>query len=99
MPDFTIRNVDHLLAERIQAFAKHQQWTVNEVLLHALRRGLGAAELGAQAETQVDAGEFAAQTGAWNAAEQAVFRETALALSVARSDQLAPTAGEMRLFE
>lgn len=92
MPDFTIRNVDHLLAERIQAFAKHHQWSVNEVLMHALRRGLSAAELSAQAETLIDTGDFASPPGEWNAAEQAVFRETALALSTARSDQLVPVA-------
>ena len=53
MPDLVIRQVDHLLAERIQAFAKNHQWSINEVLLHALRRGLSATESGQQAETLI----------------------------------------------
>lgn len=99
MPDLVIRHVDHLLAERIQAFAKNRQWSVNEVLLHALRRGLGAAESGQQAETLFDADELAMLAGPWNATEQAVFLETVQALSVARSDPLAPASGESALFE
>ena len=99
MPDLVIRHIDHLLAERIQSFAKAQQWSLNEVLLHALRRGLGVAENGQQAETLVDADELAMLAGAWNPAEQAVFRETVQALSTARGDQLLPTLREARLFE
>ncbi|MEW9571499.1 hypothetical protein ABQJ54_07035 [Rhodanobacter sp. Si-c] len=99
MPDLVIRHVDHLLAERIQAFAKNHQWSVNEVLLHALRRGLGAAENGLQTETLIDTDELALLAGQWNAAEQAVFRETAQALSTARSDPLVPVPREASLFE
>jgi hypothetical protein len=94
MPDLVIRQVDHLLAERIQAFAKARQWSLNEVLLHALRRGLGIAENGRQAETSVDADELAMLAGPWNAAEQAVFHETVQALSIARGDALLPAVRE-----
>lgn len=99
MPDLVIRHVDHLLAERIQAFAKNRQWSLNEVLLHALRRGLGVAESGQQAEALVDADELTVPAGSWNATEQAVFRETVQALSSARGDQLVPVARETALFE
>jgi hypothetical protein len=99
MPDLVIRHVDHLLAERIQAFAKTHQWSLNEVLLHALRRGLGAAEGGQQAEILVDADDLAGLVGPWNATEQAVFRETVQALSTARGDSLVPVAREANLFE
>ncbi|HKR75241.1 MAG TPA: hypothetical protein VJR95_01170 [Rhodanobacter sp.] len=99
MPDLVIRHVDHLLAERIQAFAKNHQLSVNEVLLYALRRGLGAAEGSQQAEILVDADELAMLAGPWNATEQAVFRETVQALSTARGDSLAPVAREASLFE
>jgi len=99
MPDLVIRHVDHLLAERIQAFAKHHQWSVNEVLLHALRRGLGIAESGRQAELLIDADELAVLAGPWNATEQAVFRETVQALSTARGDPLVPVARKAGLFE
>jgi hypothetical protein len=99
MPDLVIRHVDHLLAERIQAFAKNHQWSVNEVLLHALRRGLGAAESGQQAEALIEADELAVLAGPWTATEQAVFRETVQALSTARGDQLVPPQREAGLFE
>ena len=99
MPDLVIRHVDHLLAERIQAFAKNHQWSVNEVLLHALRRGLGAAESGQQTEALIEADELAVLAGPWNAAEQAVFRETVQALSTTRGDQLVPPQREASLFE
>lgn len=91
MPDLVIRQVDHLLAERIQSFAKSHQWSVNEVLLHALRRGLGVAENGQRTETAIDADMLA---GSWNAIEQAVFHETVQALSAARSDALLPVPRE-----
>jgi len=77
-----------LLAERIQAFTKARQWSLNEVLLHALRRGLGLAE------TPVDAGELTMSAGPWNAVEQAVFRETVQALSIVRGDALLPVVRE-----
>jgi hypothetical protein len=94
MPDLVIRQVDHLLAERIHAFAKARQWSLNEVLLHALRRGLGVAENGQHAENSVDAGELALLAGPWNATEQAVFHETVQALSIARGDALLPVLRE-----
>ncbi|MBD8898875.1 hypothetical protein [Rhodanobacter sp. DHG33] len=94
MPDLVIRQVDHLLAERIRAFAKAREWSLNEVLLHALRRGLGVAENGQQAENSVDADELAMLAGPWDATEQAVFHETVQALSTARGDALLPVARE-----
>lgn len=96
MPDLMIRNIDHLLAERIYAFAKSRQWTINDVLLHALRRGLGAAENGAQVESLIDAGGLAPHAGAWSPVEQAVFRETVQALSLVRRDALAFVRGDAR---
>ena len=98
MPDLVIRHVDHLLTERIQSFAKSHQWSINEVLLHALRRGLGVAENGQQAETLIEADELAGLAGAWNPTEQAVFRETVQALSTTRGDSLVPVAREAGLF-
>ncbi|GAB3790979.1 hypothetical protein [Dyella agri] len=99
MPDLVIRHVDHLLAERIQSFAKNHQLSINEVLLYALRRGLRAAESGQQAEALIEADELAMLAGPWNATEQAVFRETVQALSTARSDSLVPLQRKAGLFE
>lgn len=88
VPDFTIRQIDHGLAERIQALARVRQWTVNDVLLHALRRGLGYTESGARSEALVDVNEPGPDSGSWNATEQAVFSETVRALSLARGDAM-----------
>lgn len=41
MPDFVIRHIDSLLAERILALARERQRPVNDVVLAALRHGLG----------------------------------------------------------
>lgn len=92
MPDFTIRQIDHGLAERIQTLAKARQWTVNEVLLHALRRGLGYTESGARSEALVDVEEPLPDEDGWNSAEQAAFREALQALAVARGDTMVAIA-------
>lgn len=92
MPDFTIRQIDHGLAERIHALAKVRQWTTNEVLLHALRRGLGYTESGARSEALVDVEEPVADNEHWDAAEQAAFREAVQALSRARGDAMVAVA-------
>lgn len=88
MPDFTIRQIDHGLAERIQSLARVRQWTINEVLLHALRRGLGYTESGARIEALVDVEEPQTDENDWNAAEQAVFREAVQALAYTRGDAM-----------
>ena len=41
MPDMIVQHVDGLLAERIKALARQRQCPVNDVLLEALRHGLG----------------------------------------------------------
>ena len=41
MPDMILQHVDTLLVERIHALARDRQWSINDVLLHALRNGLG----------------------------------------------------------
>jgi len=88
VPDFTIRQIDHGLAERIQTLAKARQWSINEVLLHALRRGLGYTESGARIDALVDVEEPLPDENGWNAAEQAAFREAVQALAYARGDAM-----------
>ena len=41
MPDMIVHHIDGLLAERITALAKLRQCSVNDVMLDALRNGLG----------------------------------------------------------
>lgn len=98
MPDLVVRNIDHLLAERIQSLAKARQWSVNDVLLHALRRGLGVAENGAQVETELDVEGLVLHTGLWDPAEQAAFEEAVQALSRVRKDTLVALLGGPALY-
>ncbi|RDS81318.1 hypothetical protein [Dyella psychrodurans] len=91
MPDIMIRHIDRLMAERIQSLAKERQWSINDVVLQALRRGLGVAEsAGLHAENSLESKELAKPTGEWDASEQAAFQEAMQALSVTRAEQLAP---------
>lgn len=41
MPDIVIRHIDDAMANRIKALARERKWTINEVVLHILRHGLG----------------------------------------------------------
>jgi hypothetical protein len=91
MPDIMIRHIDRLMAERIKVLAKERQWSINDVVLQALRRGLGVSENnGLLAEHSRESGELTAPSGQWDASEQAAFQEAMQALAVARSEQLAP---------
>jgi hypothetical protein len=99
MPDFVIRHIDNLMAQRIKAMAKERQWSINDVVLHALRHGLGMASGHLFAENLFDHEDLAALGGQWDAAEQAVFQEAMQALASARAEQLAPAGAEGALSE
>jgi hypothetical protein len=92
MPDLVVRHIDNVMAERIKTLAKDRRWSINDVVLHALKHGLGLAE-GAQpfAETMLDT-DTVVLSGHWDAAERAAFHEAVQALSVAPSSQLAAPA-------
>lgn len=92
MPDFVIRHIDNLMAQRIKAMAKERQWSINDVVLHALRHGLGMASGRLLAENLFDQESLAALGGQWDAAEQAVFQEAMQALASAREERLVPAA-------
>ncbi|MGN6227360.1 hypothetical protein [Dyella sp.] len=91
MPDLVVRHIDNVMAERIKTLAKDRRWSINDVVLHALKHGLGLAE-GAQpfAETMLDT-DTVVLSGHWDAAERAAFHEAVQALSVAPSSQLVAT--------
>jgi hypothetical protein len=90
MPDLVIRHIDNLMAERIKSLAKDRQWSINDVVLHALRHGLGMTESSNLfAETLFDPGATVL-SGQWDAKEKAVFQEALQALASARAEQLAP---------
>ena len=91
MPDLVIRHIDSLMAERIKTLAKDRHWSINDVVLHALRHGLGLSSAGQiYSETMLDPGSLVLG-GQWDLTEKAAFQEALQALSLTRPTQLAPT--------
>ena len=71
MPDILVRHIDEASAERIKAIARERAWSINEVILHALRHGLGlAGEDLARRELH----DIAHLRGTWEPTEAAAFR-------------------------
>lgn len=93
MPDLVIRHIDNLMAERIKTLAKERQWSINDVVLHALRHGLGMASSNVFAETMLDPGDLTTLGGQWDAKEKAAFQEALQALSRAPTAALVQTNG------
>ena len=90
MPDMILQHVDSLLAERVKALARDRQCSINDVLLQALRNGLGMSAAQQRSETLLDPQVLAALGGHWEAAEQGVFQEALRALAQTHPTQLAP---------
>ncbi|MEO8855873.1 MAG: hypothetical protein ABI343_02690 [Burkholderiaceae bacterium] len=90
MPDMIVQNIEGLLAERIKALAKHRGCSVNDVMLQALRSGLGISVAHEFSESQRDPAALGLLDGHWEAAEQGVFEEALRALIHTRPTQLAP---------
>jgi hypothetical protein len=94
VPDILIHHIDSLMAERIKSLAKQRQWSINDVMLNALRHGLGMSAAGhIFTETMLDPGNLVLG-GHWDAREKAVFQEAVQALSVARPTVPAAVARE-----
>lgn len=88
MPELVLRHIDELMAERIKALAKERHWSINDVVLHALRHGLGMSAAGQiLTETTLDPGNLVL-SGQWNLTEKAAFQEAVQALSMARPTPL-----------
>ncbi|WP_333681436.1 hypothetical protein [Dyella sp.] len=98
MPDLMIRHIDRLMAERIKLLAKTRQWSINDVVLQALRQGLGVSEGNLLAETALDPNDLSF-AGNWNANERAAFQEAMQALAMARPEQLATSYQGSELLE
>lgn len=88
MPDMVLQHVEGLLVERIRALARDRQCSVNDVMLYALRHGLGMA--GAQSLRETHHDPQMAHDALWEDAEQGVFEEALRALAQAEPTQLAP---------
>ncbi len=85
-----IHYVDGLLAERIAALAKLRQCSVNDVLLDALRGGLGMSVAQEYSESLRNPNTLRTLDGHWEAAERGAFQEALQALTKTRPTQLAP---------
>lgn len=92
MPDVVVRHIDDAMAERIKTLARSRRWSINEVILHALRYGLGLTPGDAFAEMLTEPGDIARLAGTWDAQEQAAFDEALCALASASRDELARSA-------
>lgn len=90
MPDLIVHHIDGLLAERIAALAKLRQCPVNDVLLDALRSGLGMSVAQHYSESLRNPNAVGVLEGHWEAAERGVFQEALQALARTRPTQLAP---------
>lgn len=90
MPDMMLRYVDSGMIERIRSLARERQWPVNEVMLYALRCGLGISTDRDLIESEHDAQTLAALPGQWDEGERVVFEEALRALVQTRPTQLAP---------
>lgn len=87
MPDIVVRHIDDAMAERIKTLARERQWSINEVILHALRYGLG---LGSDVfgSHEHEFRSVATLGGTWDATETAAFQEALDALAAAEPEQL-----------
>ncbi len=91
MPDILVRHIDEALAERIKALALARKWSLNDVILHALRHGLGMGLGDSFAGREV---ELASSTNAGlDAQEYEAFGEAIAALRDVPDSQFARRRG------
>ncbi len=90
MPDMILQHVDSLLVERIHALARDRECPVNDVMLHALRNGLGISAAQQLSETLREPQALAELGGQWGADETGIFQEALRALAQTQATQLAP---------
>ncbi len=90
LPDGILQYVDNLLVERVNALARDRQWSVNDVLLNALRSGLGMSAAQQFSETLRDPQALMVLGGQWEAEETGAFQEALRALAQTSPTQLAP---------
>lgn len=87
MPDIVVRHIDEALVERIKQVARARKWSINDVVLHAMRNGLGMGgeSLGSEREFR----SIATLAGTWGADETAAFKEALEAMDAVPEGQLA----------
>jgi hypothetical protein len=71
VPDILVRNIEEVVADRIKAIAREREWSINEVILHVLKQGLG---FGGEDIFRREMHDIAVLSGTWDPSETAVFR-------------------------
>ncbi len=89
MPDILLRHIDETMVERIKSLARERNGSINEVLLQALRHGLGLSPssttpLSERCFDRIRIGSHLGDT------EARVFDEASRAISDVPDGQFAP---------
>lgn len=82
MADILLRDVDAVMVERIKQIARERDWPIHDVLLHALKQGLGIIE----PEPPKVPGDIARLTGSFEDEETRAFNEALAELRKLRDD-------------
>lgn len=93
MPDILVRHIEDGMADRIKELARQRDWSLNDVVLHALRYGLGLSGSGPVAPEH-DIHDIARLSGTWAPDEAAALQDAIDALAQTRPEQLLATSHE-----
>lgn len=88
MPDILIKHIDNELAERIKLLSRERNWSINDVILHLLRHGVGMEHSDVPFIKSADIAHLA---GTWDAEESKAFKDAMSALDQAPAGFLSKT--------
>lgn len=71
MPDFLIRDIDPVVADRIKRLARERGWPINDMIMHLIKQALGLVA----PDPPPTPGDIARLTGAFEDDESRAFRE------------------------
>ncbi|MDX2298199.1 MAG: hypothetical protein NW204_00585 [Xanthomonadaceae bacterium] len=83
MADILLRDVDNGMVERVKQIARERGWPIHDVLLHALKQGLGIIE----PEPPKEPGDIARLAGSFEDTETRAFDEALRALKQLEDDR------------
>jgi len=96
VPDILVRNIEEVIAERIKAIARERDWSINEVIIHVLKRGLGFE---GEDIFHREMHDIAVLSGTWDSRETKAFRSAVEAFEQIEGQPLfesIPTPGEKK---
>jgi hypothetical protein len=82
VPDIVVRQIDQAMVDRIKTLARERSWAINDVIVHALRYGLGLTG-DPFGEHEREFRSIAQLSGTWRSDESAAFKEALDALASA----------------